>query len=122
MFQDVMPSQYFKQVLICSKTGSESLVSAAQRLAQATSAQRVFLFGSVAGGTFDGFGDIDFCYIVSNGTDLVSTQRKAQEAFADRITPLDFIGMHEGVFNSGSRLLAREIHKNGKLLYSAHEN
>lgn len=122
MVQTVIASQMFSQVRISSKTGSESLASAAQRLAEATSAQMVFLYGSVARGKLDGFGDIDFCYIVSNETDLVFTQRKAQEAFADRITPLDFIGIHEGVFNSGSRLLAREVHKNGKLLYRAHES
>lgn len=104
------------------RKGCEDLVAAAHRLARVTDARRVYVFGSVAAGKTRDFGDIDLCYVVPDGVDLLSVQKKAQSAFVDRLTPMDLVGMTEGAFDSGLHLLAREIKRNGKLLYIRHES
>jgi predicted nucleotidyltransferase len=102
--------------IIRSRDGVESVRSAARRLAQATAAKRIVLFGSVARGEPD-YTDVDFCCVLPDQADLKHVLSKAQNEFKTRLTPLDFIALHEEDYNRGSTVLAREIKKHGILAF-----
>jgi uncharacterized protein len=95
------------------------LYGLAERLARATGAERVVLFGSRAKGEARPDSDIDLLYIVPDTADLRRVASLAQRALWPRQRPFDLVPMRKSHWQEGGSSLARQVAKEGIVLYEA---
>jgi len=100
-------------------TTSLNLKNLAERLAKATRASAVILFGSHASHTPHPDSDVDVLYVVPDDTDLLAIAEEAERLFYPRPVPLDLVPMHESHWQRGASVLARIVKQEGIVLYGA---
>ena len=100
-------------------TTSLNLKDMAERLAKATRASAVILFGSHATRTAHPDSDVDVLYVVPDDTDLLAVAEEAERLFYPRPVPLDLVPMRQSHWQRGASVLARIVKKEGIILYGA---
>lgn len=107
------------ELTVGMREGRQPLGLVIERLAEAAEADEIYLFGSSMNpDSRHKDSDIDLCFIVPDDGDLKKASRRAQDAFADRIEPMDLVGIRRVDFDGGKTLLAREVLRCGRLVYS----
>jgi predicted nucleotidyltransferase len=100
-------------------TTSVNLQNIAERLAKATRASAVILFGSHATHTARPDSDVDVLYVVPDDADLLAVAQEAERLFYPRSVPLDLVPMHQSHWQQGASVLARIVKREGIVLYGA---
>jgi len=99
--------------------GTRTIDQIVGRLAEETRAELIFLLGSgISKESCGKDSDIDLCLIFQDEQDLKRALEKAQRVLADRMVPIDLVGLRRCEFEQGKNLLAREVSRKGKLIYS----
>ena len=98
-------------------TDGLDLHSIAARVAIASGAKRVILFGSRARGDARSDSDVDLLLVVDDGRDLTQAGLAAHRALFPPQIGFDILPMRESDFLSGETLLARVARREGVVLY-----
>lgn len=89
----------------------------AEAAGQAAAAERVLLFGSNARGTDRAGSDVDLALVVPDAVSKREALRAAIRATAQRRVAVDFVVITHSAWQSGDSLLAREVKRDGILVY-----
>jgi len=84
---------------------------------KAANAESVYLFGSQARGDVSLESDVDLALIIPDDVSPRAALRAAIRATAKRAFPLDLVVIAHSTWHSGRSMLAREIKKDGVLVY-----
>jgi UTP:GlnB (protein PII) uridylyltransferase len=87
------------------------------QIVQAADPESILLFGSQARGHATPHSDCDIALIFSNREKIRPGLRQAHRALWPRPLPLDLIGFARETFQEGQTVLAREVKKEGQILY-----
>jgi predicted nucleotidyltransferase len=90
----------------------------ARRLAEASEARRIVLFGSRARGNATEDSDVDLALVFEDDQDVKAGVRKAHLALWPRPFPVDLVPITAGALQAGRSLLAREIARTGIVVYA----
>jgi uncharacterized protein len=95
----------------------EALRTLAERLATASGAVQVVLFGSAARGGWREGSDLDLLLILPDDADPGAAMRRAQKALFPRTVPLDLVPMRRSHWLGKHSQLARTAVEEGVVLY-----
>lgn len=95
----------------------EELNVLAERLARVSGASRIYLFGSCARGEFSADSDIDLGFVFPDSVDSRRSLLAAHYELWPRKFAFDLVPVAQRDLERGSTRLAREISRQGVLLY-----
>lgn len=88
-----------------------------RKVAEASHAQSVVLFGSRAKGVDDTQSDVDLALVFEGAEAMIPGVRRAHRVLWPRTCPVDLVPITVAALREGKTLLAREIARTGKVLY-----
>jgi predicted nucleotidyltransferase len=89
----------------------------ARKVAEASKAASVVLFGSRSRGMADEQSDVDLALIFEDPQAMAAGIRDAHRTLWPRVFPVDLVPITSGALRRGDTLLAREIARTGVVLY-----
>ena len=101
-----------------SNTLSQSVLEEiAKKVAEASKAASVVLFGSRAQGVADDQSDVDLALVFDDPQAMAAGVRHAHRILWPRAFPVDIVPITSEALRRGNTLLAREIARTGVVLY-----
>lgn len=93
-----------------------------QSMVLAAEPEQVILFGSHARGTATDTSDYDIALVFPTSRQVQTGLKSAHRALWPRKFPVDLVGLTHDTWAQGRSSLAREVARNGKILYTSKWN